>query len=67
MLLQFRGDHWYWRGPAPCQFVTVRASTWRTSLWPENGLYLVPIKAPVRRAEQVDLGDTVELRLQVED
>ena len=36
-----------------------------TSLFPKGDLYLVPIKAAVRRAEELTLGDqvTVQLRL----
>jgi len=85
--LQFSGDVWQWRGPAPFYFVTVpeeessrlhdvaRAVTygwgmlpvrariggteWRTSLWPKDGGYVLPLKDAVRRAEQVDEGDVV--------
>ena len=45
--------------------VTVRlgGSTWTTSLWPKDGGYIVPLKLAVRRAEGVDVGDTVTVRL----
>ena len=45
--------------------VTVRMgeSEWTTSLWPKDGGYIVPLKLAVRRAEEVDVGDTVEIRL----
>jgi hypothetical protein len=45
--------------------VTVRlgGSTWTTSLWPKDGGYIVPLKLAVRRAEEVDVGDMVQLRL----
>lgn len=36
-----------------------------TSLFPREGGYLVPLKAAVRRAEDVELGDTVTLVLTV--
>ena len=39
---------------------------WTTSLWPKDGAYLVPIKALVRRAEEIDLGDTVTLPLTID-
>jgi Domain of unknown function (DUF1905) len=39
---------------------------WRTSLWPRDGGYVVPVKAAVRKSEQVDAGDTVTLRLTVD-
>ena len=93
MELEFRGEIWFWRGPAPFHFVTVPdeqcaaleavaamvsygwgvipvtahlgATTWTTSLFPKEGLYLVPIKTSVRKAEGLDLGDVVSLRLAV--
>ncbi len=35
----------------------------RTSLFPKGDLYLVPVKVAVRRAEQLELGDRVTVRL----
>ncbi|HEV7205432.1 MAG TPA: DUF1905 domain-containing protein [Jatrophihabitans sp.] len=48
--------------------VTARlgASSWTTSLWPKDGGYIVPIRAAVRKAEQVDVGDLVTVRLNVD-
>jgi hypothetical protein len=91
MDLEFSGEVWHWKGPAPHHFVsvpeddaaeiesvagavtygwgmipvTVRlgGSTWTTSLWPKDGGYIVPLKLAVRRAEQVDVGDPVTVRL----
>ena len=91
MELEFSGDVWLWRGPAPHHFVWVPeddaaqiedvaaavtygwgmipvtvqlgGSTWTTSLWPKDGGYIVPLKLAVRRAEAVDVGDTVKIRL----
>jgi hypothetical protein len=37
-----------------------------TSLFPKDGRYLVPIKTAVRRAEGLELGDVVTIRLNVE-
>jgi hypothetical protein len=37
-----------------------------TSLFPKDELYLVPIKAAVRRAEDLDLGDEVTVRLSLD-
>jgi hypothetical protein len=37
-----------------------------TSLFPREGGYLVPLKDAVRRAEDVELGDTVALVLTVD-
>jgi len=39
---------------------------WKTSLWPKNGLYVVPIKDWVRKAERLELGDPVTVRLAVD-
>lgn len=94
MDLEFSGEIWYWRGPAPYHFVTVpeRECTaleetsaevsygwgmipvmarigqtgWQTSLWPKEGRYVVPLKTAVRRAEGLDLGDVVTVRLTVD-
>ena len=38
---------------------------WKTSLWPKDDSYIVPIKASVRKAEKLEEGDTVTLRLGV--
>ena len=38
---------------------------YKTSLFPKDGLYLVPVKASVRRAESLEEGDTVTIRLTV--
>jgi hypothetical protein len=35
----------------------------RTTLFPKDGGFVVPVKAHVRRAERVELGDVVRLRL----
>lgn len=37
--------------------VTIGSSTWATALWPKDGSYLVPIKAAVREARGLELGD----------
>ena len=39
---------------------------WKTSLWPEAGGYVVPVKVSVRKAEGLGEGDTVMVRLEVE-
>jgi hypothetical protein len=92
--LQFSGEVWFWRGPAPYHFVTVpdgesaalqaasgrvsygwgmipvtariNGTAWTTSLWPKDERYVVPLKVAVRRAEAVDVGDTVTVRLSVD-
>lgn len=93
MTLEFSGEVWTWRGPAPYHFVTVpeaeceaiRAAAkfvtygwgmipvwvnlggtrWKTSLWPKDGGYIVPLKDRVRKAEQIAEGDTVRIRLEI--
>lgn len=39
---------------------------WTTSLWPKDGGYIVPLKASVRKAEGIEVGDVVELRMTVD-
>jgi hypothetical protein len=91
--LEFSGEIWFWRGPAPHHFVTVPepesaqlrevaaavtygwgmvpvaarigGTRWTTSLFPRDGGYVVPVKAQVRRAEELDAGDRVTVRLTV--
>ncbi len=38
---------------------------YRTSLWPKDGAYIVPIKASVRKAESLEEGDRITIRLEV--
>ncbi|MDR7277501.1 DUF1905 domain-containing protein [Catenuloplanes atrovinosus] len=93
MDLEFSGELWFWRGPAPWHFVTVPedacavlrevapvvsygwgmipatvhigGTSWDTALWPKDGRYLVPIRTATRRAEGLEIGDPVALRLEV--
>ena len=94
MDLEFTGEMWFWRGPAPWHFVTVPAdqcreleataalvsygwgmipvaarighTRWTTSLFPKDGRYIVPVKTWVRKAEKLDVGDTVTVGLTVD-
>ena len=45
--------------------VTVGSSTWRTSVFPDKAsqCFVLPVKKAVRRAEGVDVGDPVSVRL----
>ena len=45
--------------------VTVRIgeTAWTTSLFPRNGRYVVPLKDAVRKAEDLALGDPVDVEL----
>lgn len=93
MNIEFNGDIWFWRGPAPWFFVTVPPAQslelhdisrivtygwgmipvsarigrteWTTSLFPKDDQYILPIKADVRKAENLDEGDIVRVRLKV--
>lgn len=95
MEVEFGGEVFFWRGPAPHHFVAVDEpgcvalhdaapdvtygwgmipvvahlgrTTWKTSLFPKDGGYLLPLKVVVRRAEAIELGDAVEVRLEVDD
>ena len=41
--------------------VTVGATTWKTSIFPakQAGSYLLPLKAKVRKVEDIETGDTI--------
>lgn len=45
--------------------VRIGDTTWRTSLFPKDGGYLLPLRDSVRRSERVELGDTVSAHLRV--
>lgn len=45
--------------------VHIGKTEWRTSLWPKNGRYVVPLKDKVRQAEGLGVGQTVEVWLEV--
>ena len=94
MDLEFSGEMWFWKGPAPWHFITVPdeecgeleaasafvtygwgmipvtarigATGWKTSLFPKAGRYIVPVKAGVREAEELEVGDVVTVRLAVD-
>ncbi len=40
-------------------------STWRTSLWPKDGRYIVPLRLNVRQREGVGEGDNVTIQLTI--
>jgi Domain of unknown function (DUF1905) len=41
------------------------STRWTTSLFPKDGLYVVPLKSVVRKAEGVGVGDVVSIHLGV--
>lgn len=45
--------------------VRIGKTRYKTSLWAKDGSYIVPIKASVRQAENIDKGDTVTVELEV--
>jgi hypothetical protein len=46
--------------------VRLGETTWKTSLWPKDGSYVLPLKDMVRRAEQVAIGDVVDVVLAID-
>ena len=46
--------------------VTLGSSTWKTSLFPKDGRYVLPVKAQVRRSERLDEGQTRTVQLTVQ-
>jgi Domain of unknown function (DUF1905) len=94
MNVEFSGEVWFWKGPAPWHFITVPeeecrdlettaasvsygwgmipvtarigGTSWRTSLFPKDGRYIVPVKTGVRKAEGLDVGDVVTIGLMVD-
>jgi hypothetical protein len=45
--------------------VEIGSTEWTTSLFPKSGRYLVPVRDSVRKAEGLELGDIVTVRLTV--
>jgi hypothetical protein len=93
VVVEFSGEVWFWKGPAPFHFVTVPdercgeleavsalvsygwgmipvtaqigGTEWKTSLFPKDGCYVLPLKAMVRGKHGIEVGDTVTVRLTV--
>lgn len=47
--------------------VTVGKTKWKTSIFPDKktNTYLLPLKAEVRKKENINLGDTISLTLEI--
>lgn len=45
--------------------LSIGATTWYTALWPKDDGYVIPLKAAVRRAEGLELGDVAEVTLRL--
>ena len=43
----------------------IKKTSWDTALFPKNGFYLVPLKDVVRKAENLEIGDTVTINLSI--
>lgn len=59
------GSVTYGWGMIPAR-VRIGTTEWATALWPKDGGYVVPLKARVRKAEDLAEGDTVTVRLAVD-
>lgn len=46
-------------------YAHIGTTKWKTSLFPKNGSYIVPINTAVRKAEDLDEGDTISIRLEL--
>lgn len=53
----------YW-GQVPV-VATIGATTFETALFPKDGRYLVPLRVAVRRAETIDEGDRVTVKIAI--
>lgn len=45
--------------------VRIGKTAYRTALWPKDGLYVVPLRAAVRKPEGIEEGDTIQIRLEI--
>lgn len=45
--------------------LTLGKTEWCTALWPKDGLYVIPLKAWVRKAESIDEDDIVTIRISI--
>ncbi len=45
--------------------VWIGSTEYTTSLFPKDGIYLVPVKVKVQRAENIALGDTVLVKFEI--
>jgi hypothetical protein len=54
----------YGWGMIPAE-VQIGKTKWKTAMFPKNGSYVVPIKDMVRKAEKLEEGSEVTLRLKI--
>ena len=60
---EVKADVVYW-GVVPVR-ARIGGTDFTTSMFPREDTWFLPVKDAVRRAEQVELGDVVEVRLSV--
>ena len=60
---EVKADVVYW-GVVPVR-ARIGATAFTTSMFPREDTWFLPVKDAVRRAEQLELGDVVDVRLQV--
>ena len=60
---EVKADVVYW-GVVPVR-ARIGATAFTTSMFPREETWFLPVKDAVRRAEQLELGDVVDVRLQV--
>ncbi len=65
-LKAFSGMVTYGWGVIPVD-VTIGKTTFYTALIPRDGRYLVPLRVAVRKAEQLEEGDTVHVQIDVRE
>jgi len=54
----------YGWGVIPCD-IKIGEIEFYTALFPKDGSYLVPLKKVVRESAEIDLGDSVEVKIQI--
>ena len=90
---KFKGEMFYWRGPAPFHFIRIPASQsakikeiskgasygwgaiavvakigkteFTTSIFPKDGLYILPVKNAVRLPEKLEVDDVVSVVMEI--
>jgi len=60
---EVKADVVYW-GVVPVR-AWIGETTFTTAMFPREDTWFLPLKVAVRRAEDVDLGDVLDVRLQV--
>ena len=54
----------YGWGMIPCE-VAIGTTEYETALWPKGDAYILPVKSAVRKAEGIEIGDTIEVELRI--